>query len=309
MLFLKKIAVLTIVMVMIFLPATGQSYTEFPLYDKIPDEKTATPEIKENTTNQNGVLWVTGVTKPTLRYYAPSRSNTGAAVIICPGGGYAGLAISHEGYDVAKKFSEMGVSAFVLKYRLPDDRIMVDKKIGPLQDAQQAIKYVRENARKYHINSQKIGIMGFSAGGHLASTASTHFNDVMIDNKEGTSVRPDFSILIYPVITFGEFTHKGSRDNLIGPNPDKELIDFYSNEKQVTPQTPVTFMVQANDDNAVPVMNILNYIKALNAAGVKNEAHIYPAGGHGFGLNNRTVKDKWFDRLTNWMDSEGLLKL
>lgn len=308
MLFLKKIAALTIVMVMIFQPATSQSYTEFPLYDKIPNEKATAVEIKETTTNQNGVLWMTGVTKPTLRYYAPTQSNTSAAVIICPGGGYAGLAISHEGYDVAKKFSEMGVSAFVLKYRLPDDRIMVDKKIGPLQDAQTAIKYVREHAKEYNVDPAKIGIMGFSAGGHLASTASTHFNDVVIDNKKGTSVRPDFSILIYPVITFGAFTHKGSRDNLIGPNPDKELIDFYSNEKQVTPRTPVTFMVQANDDNAVPVINILSYIKALNAAGVKNEAHIYPTGGHGFGLNNRTVTDKWFDRLTNWMDSEGLLK-
>ncbi len=308
MLSLKKIAALFIIMTIIYQPTIGQTYTEFPIYNKIPNEKIPEPGIEESTTNQNGILWMTGVTKPTLRYYAPSARNTGAAVIICPGGGYAGLAIGHEGYDVAEKFAENGIAAFVLKYRLPNDEIMVDKKIGPLQDAQQAIKYVRENAAKYNIHPDKIGIMGFSAGGHLASTASTHFNDVVIDNKEGASVRPDFSILIYPVITFGEFTHKGSRDNLIGPDPDQELIDFYSNEKQVTPQTPVTFMVQANDDKTVPVMNTLNYIEALNKSGVKNEAHIYPTGGHGFGLNNTTVKDQWFDRLTNWMDSEGLLK-
>lgn len=131
---------------------------------------------------------------------------------------------------------------------------------------------------------------------------------MVIENKEGTSVRPDFSILIYPVITFGQFTHKGSRNRLIGPDPGQQLIDFYSNEKQVTPETPITFMVQANDDKTVPVMNTLNYIEALNRAGVKNEAHLYPTGGHGFGLNNKTVKDYWFDRLINWMDSEGLLK-
>lgn len=290
------------------LPGLSQAYKEFPLYNKMPNEKIPTQEIKETAVTRDGILWVTGVTIPTLRYYTPSGPNTGTAVIICPGGGYAGLAIGHEGYDVAEKFAVMGVSAFVLKYRLPDDRIMIDKKIGPLQDAQQALKYVREHAKEYNIRPEKIGIMGFSAGGHLAATASTHFRDVEIDDPNGTSVRPDFSILIYPVITFGKFTHKGSMDNLIGANAGEEVRDYFSNEKQVTPQTPMTFMVQANDDSTVSVMNTLNYIKALNNAGVKNEAHIYPTGGHGFGLNNRTVRDKWFDRLANWMDSEGLLK-
>lgn len=285
----------------------SQSSTDIPLYQNIPGQKNA-PGYIEKTSVQNSRLWVTEVTVPTLRYYAPRGRNTGTAVIICPGGGYAGLAISHEGYDVAEKFASLGISSFVLKYRLPDDRIMEDKKIRPLQDAQQAIKIVRENAAKYHINPNKIGIMGFSAGGHLAATVSTHFNDVIIENPGNTSVRPDFSILIYPVITFGKYTHKGSRDNLLGSDTTQKWIDYFSNEKQVSPHTPATFMVHANDDNTVPVMNTLNYIRALNLAGLKNEAHIYPTGGHGFGLNNNTIKDKWFDRLTNWMDSEGLLK-
>ncbi len=278
------------------------------LYKKVPGAKKS-EAYKENTIKRtNGTLSTTKAINPTLTYYKANGAGAAkTAVIICPGGGYGGLAISHEGYDVAEKFAAAGVDAFVLKYRLPSDEIMEDRKIGPLQDAQQAIKYVRENAPKYNIDPGKIGIMGFSAGGHLASTASTHFERIVIENKNGTSLRPDFSILIYPVITFGEGTHKGSKANLIGADAPQELIDLYSNEKQVNTQTPITFIVHANDDKTVPVDNSLNYIKALNKAGVKNEAHLYPSGGHGFGLNNKTTKDLWFDRLTTWMADNKLL--
>lgn len=288
----------------------AQNGKEIKLYNIIPGEKKALNYIEKTETviNVNPVLWTTQVSVPTLLYYEANQANsTGSAVIICPGGGYGGLAISHEGYDVANKFAALGISAFVLKYRLPSDDIMLDKKNGPLQDAQQAIKYVREHAKTYGIDSNKIGIMGFSAGGHLASTASTHFKRELIENKNRTSLRPDFSILMYPVITFGEYTHIGSRENLIGKNASKELIDLYSNEKQVTENTPITFIVHSNDDDVVPIENAFQYIKALNKFSIKNEAHIYATGGHGYGLDSSRIKDDWFDRLTNWMLNNNLL--
>ncbi|MFD1629114.1 alpha/beta hydrolase [Pseudopedobacter beijingensis] len=308
---MKKSTVLFFMILLSYFAVTAQVREEFELYVKVPGAKKSETykEKTETVINVHPVLWTTSVSVPTLTYFGPELSlKTDAAVIICPGGGYGGLAISHEGYDVAAKFAEMGISAFVLKYRLPSDEIMTDKKNGPLQDAQQAIKYVREHALKYGINPHKIGIMGFSAGGHLASTASTHFRRETIENKNRTSLRPDFSILMYPVITFGDFTHKGSRENLIGKNAPQELVDLYSNEKQVTAETPVTFIVHSNDDDVVPIENAFDYIKALNKFGVKNEAHIYAVGGHGFGLDSQRIHDNWFDRLLNWMKGNNLLK-
>ncbi len=287
----------------------AQSHTEIiNLYKDVPGSKKSNTYTEDNVKRANGTLSTSKVTTPTLTYYqATGSQKTKAAVIICPGGGYSGLAISHEGYDVAEKFASAGINAFVLKYRLPNDEIMADRKIGPLQDAQQSVKHLRENAAKYNIDPNKIGILGFSAGGHLASTASTHFNRIVIENKSGISVRPDFSVLIYPVITFGEQTNKGTKKNLIGEDASQDLIDLYSNEKQVSKETPITFIVHANDDKTVPVDNALDFIKALNRNGVKNEAHIYPSGGHGFGLNNTTTKDVWFERLITWMDDNKLL--
>jgi acetyl esterase/lipase len=248
------------------------------------------------------------VTEPTLTPFFPSKEKAnGTAVIICPGGGYSHLAIKSEGYDVAKEFNKIGVTAFVLKYRLPSDAIMVDKTIGPLQDAQQAILILRTRAAEWGINPSRIGIMGFSAGGHLASTAGTHYNKVVVDNKANVSTRPDFMILMYPVITFGELAHKASKDNLVGKDASTALIDLYSNEKQVTPDTPPTFLVQAEDDNIVPVQNSLMFYEALRKAKVLAEMHIYPAGGHGFGLNNTKSKERWFDWCQGWMDTYGLL--
>jgi acetyl esterase/lipase len=306
---MRKVSVFLLTFIMNSL-VMAQSPTEvIKLYKKVPGAKQSEGYKEQNIVRSNGTSSTTKVTAPTLSYFKPTVvGKSDAAVIICPGGGYGALAISHEGYDVAKKFTDMGVSAFVLKYRLPSDEIMENKTIGPLQDAQQALKLVRENAAKYGINPAKIGIMGFSAGGHLAATASTHFKREVIENKNGTSLRPGFSILIYPVVTFGDATHKGSKTNLIGANAAQELVDLYSNEKQVTAETPITFIVHANDDKAVPVDNSLNYIKALNKSGVKNEAHLYPGGGHGFGLNNKTTKDVWFDRLITWMSDNDFLK-
>ncbi len=305
---MRKITVLLFT-VLTNLVCLAQQGEEVELYVHIPGQKISQTykEKTETVVDVHPFLWTTKVSKPTLNYFQPAASaKTDVAVIICPGGGYGGLAVSHEGYDVAAEFAKKGISAFVLKYRLPNEEIMEDKKIGPLQDAQRAIQYVRENALKYGINPNKIGIMGFSAGGHLASTASTHFTRHTIPNKNNTSLRPDFSILMYPVITFGEFTHIGSRNNLIGQEATPELIDLYSNEKQVTAQTPITFLVHSNDDKVVPVENAFGYMRALNKFGVKNEAHIYATGGHGYGLDSSRINDVWFDRLLNWMKGSGL---
>ena len=284
----------------------AQEQKPIPVYPKgIPNSKKAPAEYVEKI--ENSVSY-SKVTDPTLTPYFPEKGKAnGTAVIVCPGGGYVHLAMGHEGVDIAKKFNEYGVTAFVLKYRLPSDEIMQDKTIGPLQDAQRAIQIVRERAQEWGINPDKVGIIGFSAGGHLASTVITHFNKAVIDNPQNVNLRPDFAILAYPVITFGELAHKGSRESLLGKNPSQELVDLYSNEKQVTPNTPMTFLVHAEDDKTVPVENSIMFYEAMIKNYVKGELHIYQTGGHGFGLNNKTTKDYWFDRCLNWLRQNGML--
>jgi acetyl esterase/lipase len=176
-----------------------------------------------------------------------------------------------------------------------------------LQDAQRAIQMVRQGAAKWSINPNKVGIIGFSAGGHLASTEGTHFDKVVIDNKDNISVRPDFMMLIYPVITFGDKTHMGSKENLIGKTPTPQLVDLYSNEKQVTTNTPPTFIVHAEDDDVVPVENALQMYQALLSNKVKTEMHLFQSGGHGFGLKNPKSKQLWFNWAKDWMDANGWL--
>lgn len=276
---------------------------EIPLYpDGIPNSKKAPDTYVEKIVNGSGSMIIT----PTITPYLPEKGKAnGTAVIVCPGGGYTHLSMINEGSSIGKKFASMGVTAFVLKYRLPSDAIMADKTIGPLQDAQRAIQMVRERAAEWGINPAKVGIIGFSAGGHLASTAGTHFDKVVIDNKQNTSVRPDFMLLLYPVITFGDLAHKGSEYALIGKDAPQALVDLYSNEKQVTANTPPTFIVQAEDDHTVPVQNSLMFYDALLKNHVKAEMHIYQAGGHGFGLNNKTTKDDWFERCVNFLAQNG----
>ncbi len=269
---------------------------------KIPNAKKAASYVEESIKGTDGKLRIGKVSEPQLIAYYPEKPN-GTSVIICPGGGYSILAISHEGYQIAEEFNKRGITAFVLKYRLPSDEIMVDKTIGPLQDAQQAIKIVRENATKWSLNPNKIGIMGFSAGGHLASTLSTHFTNAVIDNPEKISLRPDFSILGYPVITMAKFTHGGSKTNLLGANPTDAQLKNFSNELQVANNTPPAFLFLANDDKAVPSENSVDYMLALKKCNVPVEAHFYKAGGHGFGLNNSTTKENWFLSMLDWMAS------
>jgi acetyl esterase/lipase len=219
------------------------------------------------------------------------------------------LAMSHEGSDVAKWLNSLGITAFVLKYRLPSDETMVDKTIGPLQDAQRAIQLVRQQASSWGVDPGRVGILGFSAGGHLASTAGTHFMLAKIDNAAGTSLRPDFMVLIYPVISFSDsIGHRGSRDNLLGPHPDPALIREYSNELQVTPQTPPTFLVHAEDDKTVMVVNSLDFYSALVRDHVPAELHVFPGGGHGFGMHNVLSQAQWPDLLKDWFVTNGWLK-
>lgn len=187
---------------------------------------------------------------------------------------------------------------FVLKYRLPDDSTMLNKTIGPLQDAQQAIKYVRENAGKWGVDTNKLGIVGFSAGGHLASTAATHFQKPVIENPRNTNLRPDFHVVVYPVISMQDsLTHLDSRNNLLGKNPSKEMINQYSNELQVTNNTPPAYITQAADDKVVDVDNSIDYFEALRRNKVPVEMHIYQSGGHGFIFR----QPDWFDPLLLWM--------
>jgi len=291
-----------------FMSTSLFAQTTIDLYPQvIPNSK---PSTNEEITEHDGILKVSKITKPTLTIFlAPKEIATGTAVIVYPGGGYWINAIGHEGMDIAKKFNEMGITAFVLKYRIPNDATMEKKEIGPLQDAQQAIKIVRERATEWNINPNKIGIMGFSAGGHLASTAGTHFTKSFIPNELKINLRPDFMILIYPVISFQDsISHLGSRDQLIGKHPSKDQINYFSNELQITKETPPTFLVHASDDNVVKVENSIAFYSNLIKNKVPAELHIYQQGGHGFGLNNRTTSDSWMDRCKNWISANGWMK-
>lgn len=271
----------------------------------VPNSKPAPASYVEKVDKANN-YWITDVTDPTITPYLPEKGKAnGTAILIFPGGSYAGLASKHEGSDIALEFNKIGITAFVVKYRLPSDAIMVDKTIGPLQDAQRAIQLVRERAADWGINPHRVGIIGFSAGGHLASTLDTHYQKAVIDNKNHTSLRPDFAILLYPVISFGPWAHVYSRENLIGKNPSPALLELYSNEKQITSDTPPTFLVHATDDDAVPVQNSVLFYEGLVKNKVKAEMHIFQEGGHGFGLENSKTKEHWFDWAAAWLSQNG----
>jgi acetyl esterase/lipase len=268
-------------------------------------------EFKQHVDTTAGWVDKHSIVKPDLYFYpAPAEKATGTAVIICPGGGYAGLAIRHEGLQVAQWFNSFGVTAFVLTYRLPDDAIMENKSIGPMQDGQKAIRIVRRHAKEWGINPNKIGIMGFSAGGHLASTLSTHFNEKVYEPEDSTSARPDFSLLIYPVISMDStITHWGSRVNLLGNAPSPELVRHFSSELQVNEQTPPAFLVQSMDDNAVPVQNSIVYALALRKYKIPSELHLYQSGGHGYGLSQWAgTQSAWPEACCKWLETRRLIE-
>ncbi len=252
----------------------------------------------------------TDADKPSLTYYLADKAKaSGAAVVVCPGGGYRNLAMDHEGKQIAEWLNARGVSAFVLKYRL-----------GPryqhpsmMNDVHRAVRMVRSQAAQLGVKPDQIGVWGFSAGGHLASTAATHFEDGKpdaADPVERVATRPDFAILSYPVISFTtEYMHKGSRDNLLGTSPDPKLVELLSNELQVTAKTPPTFLFHTTEDRGVPPQNSILFYLALRKAGVPAELHIYEKGPHGVGLAQKDpVLSTWPARLEQWMRVHGWIQ-
>jgi acetyl esterase/lipase len=282
-----------------------------PLYNyPIPNARTVSYEETSQILADSQILVLGNVTLPTLTIFLPSKQKAnGASIVICPGGGYTCVAINHEGYAVAKKLSQSGIAAFVLKYRIPDDRSMINKEIGPLQDAQRAIQMVRQHAKQWNLDPNRVGIMGFSAGGHLASTEGTHLNQIVIENKDRVNLRPDFMILVYPVISFTDsIGHLGSRNQLLGPDPSQAKIKAYSNEWQVTANTPPTFLVHAKNDDVVQVKNSLYFYQALKENKVPTELYLFDKGGHGFGLTNPASDVQWIDLAVGWLQKEGWLR-
>lgn len=280
---------------------------QIPLYvGEIPNSRKTTNEEIVSESETWGTL-IRNVSIPTLAVYLlPESTSNTTAIIICPGGGYHTQLSTREGSDVAKALNEVGISAFVLKYRLPSDKTMISKSIGPLQDAQQAIRIVRQNAQKWNLNPRRIGIMGFSAGGHLAATAGTHFDSALVRNSDQVNIRPDFMILINPVISFTDsIGHIGSRNFLIGPDPIAGMIRYFSNELHITESTPPTFLVHSGADTVVPVENSLAFYEGLRRNKVPAELHIYAKGEHGF-LTSPSYEE-WFGRLVYWMKEAGLI--
>ena len=277
-----------------------------PLYKSIPNQIVVPNEEREDPFE--GIIIVSKVTEPAYQYFRVKEDNIKRpCVIIYPGGAYFILASGHEGVEVAKFFNSIGVNAMVVKYRIPNDNAQVDKSIAPLQDAQQAMLLARSNAATWGIDANKIGILGFSAGGHLAASLSSHYADVKIDNPLNISLRPNFQILIYPVITMKEFGHTGSKENLIGKNPTDAQVQYYSNELNVNDQTPPAFIVHAKNDDAVPVENAYAYDKALKANKVASTLYLFEKGGHGFGMKNPTASEQWTTPLIAWLQKRKII--
>jgi acetyl esterase/lipase len=266
-----------------------------------------TTEIEKRDTGKN--ISISLVQVPDIAVYLPTKQiATGQAVVICPGGGYVHLSYSFEGKDPAYWLASKGIAAIVLKYRLPNSKSNVTPYLSPLMDAERAIRIVRANAARWNINKDSIGIMGFSAGGHLASTIATHFdagNKQSTDSVEQQSSRPDFAVLVYPVISMRKnITHAGSRNALLGEHPDSSLVELYSNELQVNKNTPPAFLVHAMDDKAVPVENSLLFFQSMKDNGVSGELHVFPKGGHGFGLGlGKGAVEQWPNLCINWLRS------
>jgi acetyl esterase/lipase len=290
--------------------AASQDTTNFPpkmqsvpLYGDaaIPNSKVGPDE--ESSTNGS---WIKKVSRPVIQVYLPAKAKaTGAGVVIFPGGGYAGLTFDFEGTQQANFFLDHGIAAFVVKYRIPSDLTMVDKSMGPLQDAQQAMRFARQHAAEWNVDPQRIGAIGFSAGGHVASTLATHFDKSYVDNPDRVDLRPSFLVLVYPVISMdAKITHMDSRKALLGTSPSDSQIRFFSNELHVTKDSPPTLILHAADDRLVDVDNSIVFFEALRHAGVPVETRLFQKGQHGFFLMPR---DRWQGAIMDWLMSSGWL--
>lgn len=275
----------------------------FALYGDaaIPNSKPG-PDAETGT----GTGWIQNVSRPMIQAYLPARMKaTGASVLIIPGGGYAGLTFDYEGVQQAQFFVDHGIAAFVLKYRLPSDATMPDKSIGPLQDAQQGLRFIRQHAADWNLDPARVGVVGYSAGGHVAATLATHFDTAYVPNPDRISLRPDFMILVYPVISMDpKIAHMGSRDALLGPSPSDAQVREFSDELHVTAQTPPALILHAGDDQLVDIDNSIVFYEALRHAGVPVEARFFDKGQHGFPLLPR---DTWQGAIMNWITTQGWL--
>ncbi|PZX17377.1 acetyl esterase/lipase [Breznakibacter xylanolyticus] len=283
--------------------AWGQ-YRRIALWDgEVPGNKANVQVAEVNVNNR-----VSKVTRPELLHYKAVNGvdSLRPAIVIVPGGGYIREAIDHEGYLAAEWFARQGFEAFVLKYRLPDRELVNDAALVPLMDGQQAIYLVRSRAAEFGVDASRVGIIGFSAGGHLASSVSTMFSEPVNKQLKPADVRPDFSVLMYPVISMDTLvTHRGSRDNLLGKEPDEAMVARFSTDLQVSAQTPVTLMVHAIDDKAVPVANTERYAGNLFARGGNVTKVILPMGGHGFGFDPKRPVAYWTGYLKTWLEANG----
>jgi acetyl esterase/lipase len=280
--------------------------------DKAPGDtrKVGPEEYQPEQPGQRKVARLTNVSQPTLAIYQPPEDKrTGAAVVICPGGGYSGLSMEKEGREVDEWLRSKGIVGVVLRYRCGGGK---NQQPVPLEDAQRAIRTVRAKAAELGVDPQKVGILGFSAGGHLASTAATMFDEGKADAEDAVerqSSRPDFAVLVYPVITLvGEAAHQGSRNNLLGAGATEALAETWSTDRRVTDKTPPTFLVHAGDDKGVPVENSLRFYKALLANRVPAEMHVYEVGGHGFGMfREDRPAAKWPEQLERWLKARAIV--
>jgi acetyl esterase/lipase len=320
---MKFVVIITVIL--LNFEVFGQKTIE--LYEGLPPFSKST-SLKDSIVQFGEMVWMPRIITPKITIYLPNKnSNTHRAVLICPGGGYTGLAVKHEGHDIAKKLQSKGIAGIVLEYRIPFTEFIdqKNKEIVPLMDAQRAIQLIRENANKWAINPNKVGVMGSSAGGHLASTLGTKFSKTLIPNPKNTKIRPDFLVLLYPVISFADsITHHGSRFNLIGELPLKEFQDLskdwrtaddllrplplksekvleFSSERNVSSTTPPSFVIHAVDDDVVPIHNALLFVSALHQNKVNVETFFYAKGGHGFGLDNPTAEKDWIEKCIPWI--------
>ncbi|WP_447642404.1 MULTISPECIES: alpha/beta hydrolase [Chitinophagaceae] len=291
---MKKISIVAF----LFFTITSMAQKTVPLYSSVPNLKTSCDK-KEYVPTQGEVG---DVTIPTLTSFIPQKTNPAkTAILILPGGGYTHLAMEKEGFAIARKFNELGVTAFVLKYRMPLASCFENSSFVPLQDAQQALLMIRQQANSFGIDMNNVGVIGFSAGGHLASTLLTHTDTSLVDNGN-ISLLPSWGILGYPVVDMNiQYTHQGSRENLIGANPTQQQVDYFSAQKRINSNTPPCFLFHAQDDKVVNPLNSIHYYEAMIQYHVKGELHIMEKGGHGFGLNNTTTKEDWFQTVAYWL--------
>ncbi|MGI6046883.1 MAG: alpha/beta hydrolase [Petrimonas sp.] len=277
----------------------AQENVEYDVFEiPLHENKNAVSEEIHNNDPAFGLL-INNISNSVLKAFIPRNNTPKAAVIICPGGGYHVLLFEREGTKVAEAFNKHNIAAFVLKYRLPGNT----NSMAPLQDAQRAIQIIRKNSEKWGVNPDKIGIMGFSAGGHLAASLGVHYDSVLVENKEKTNLRPDFMVLVNPVISFTDsIGHLGSRENLLGKSSDENLVRFFSNELYVTENTPKTILLHTDDDQVVPVENSFYFYSELHRHKVPSELHVYSRGDHGF--IQIPEFEEWFDRCIRWMKIE-----